>query len=181
MKVYILGIFLVSIFIYSLVTTAATFKLGTKYQVCFTPEQNCTARIVNLINHAKCNIYVQGYSFTSNPIARALVQAKDRGIEVLIILDKSQFTGNYYSSAFYFLKHGIPVWDDNALNIAHNKVIIVDKSVVETGSFNYTISAQRYNAENVLIIHSKALAKDYLANWYRREKAATRVREGVKG
>ena len=48
--------------------------------------------------------------------------------------------------------------------------MIVDKAVVETGSFNYTVSAQHYDAENLLIIHSKILADRYLANWHRRQK-----------
>lgn len=50
--------------------------------------------------------------------------------------------------------------------IAHNKTIIIDpdgpNSVVETGSFNFTYSAERRNAENALIVRGDAdLASAY--------------------
>ena len=154
---------------------ADTLPSSTEYRVCFTPGENCTGEIVNLINQAKKSIYMQGYSFTSNPIAKALLRAVKRGVKVEVILDKSQFTGDYYSSSQLLLKNKIPVWNDNKVNIAHNKVLIIDESIVETGSFNYTVSAQRYNAENVLIIHNEALAKQYLNNWLRRQKLSLKI------
>ena len=155
--------------VFSTPSMAAVFKRGTQYQVCFTPHQNCTAQIVSLINHAHKSIYVQAYTFTSHPIAKALVRAKRRGVAVKIIFDKSNFNSDFYSSSHYLIRHGIPAWEDDTLNIAHNKVIIVDGVIVETGSFNYTYSAQKHNAENVLIIHSQALAQKYISNWRRRQ------------
>ncbi len=154
---------------------AKEFLPKTEFQVCFTPYQNCTAEIIHVIDAAKKSIYMQAYSFTSRPIARALIDAKRRGVKVSVILDKSQFMPDHYSAARSLIKRGISVWNDDGLDIAHNKVIIVDESVVETGSFNYTNSAQHYNAENVLIIYSKALAQAYLNNWIRRERVSRRV------
>ena len=54
-----------------------------------------------MLSQARQSVYVQGYSFTSAPIANALVRAKKRGVKVLVILDKNQFAGKYYSSAGY--------------------------------------------------------------------------------
>ena len=156
----------------SSLSSAAVFKADTRYRVCFTPYQNCTADIVSLIDQAKESIYVQAYSFTSRPIARALLKAHQRGVKVNIIFDKSQFTSDYHSSAGYLIRKGIPSWNDNQLNIAHNKVMILDQSIVELGSFNYTTSAQKHNAENVLIIYDKALAEKYFRNWKRRQKVS---------
>ena len=34
-----------------------------------------------------------------------------------------------------------------------------------TGSFNFTKAAEKKNAENLLVISSKELAKPYLYNW----------------
>ena len=76
----------------------------------------------------------------------------------------------------YFLKKHIPIWIDNKPRIAHNKVMIIDDTWVETGSFNFTYSAQKYNAENMLWIKDKALAKKYLKNWfYRKGKSVRRA------
>ena len=59
-----------------------------------------------------------GYSFTSAPIAKALVDAKKRGVDTEVILDKSQRTEKY-SSADFVAHEGIPTFIDAAHAIAH--------------------------------------------------------------
>ena len=146
-----------------------SYFYNTPYQVCFTPEQDCTSLIVIAINNAKESIYVQAYSFTSVPIAQALVAAKRRGVEVDVILDKTQSKSNKYTSSTFLANSNIPVWIDYKPAIAHNKIIIIDKAQVITGSFNFTKAAQDKNAENVLIITNDELAKRYLENWNKRQ------------
>jgi phosphatidylserine/phosphatidylglycerophosphate/cardiolipin synthase-like enzyme len=136
------------------------------YQVCFTPGNNCTQLIVDTLNKAHDSIFLQAYSFTSVPIAKAVVEAKRRGVPVYIILDKSQGPKNKYSSAKYLLDNNIETYIDYKPAIAHNKVIIIDGKILITGSFNFTKAAQIHNAENVIIISDSSLAKIYLANWY---------------
>ena|SRR3990167_958189 len=146
-----------------------SFSDNSTYEVCFTPGQDCTGLIVNTIAQAKETIYVQAYSFTSAPIAKALVDAKRRGVNVEVILDKSQTKTNKYSSATFLLNNHIPTWVDYKPSIAHNKIMIFDKTVVMTGSFNFTKSAQRRNAENLIVITDPVLAKKYLKNWLARQ------------
>ena len=104
------------------------------------------------------------YSFTSAPIAKALVEARKRGVKIQVILDKSQRT-QHYSSADFVAHAGIPIYIDAEHPIAHNKIIIIDGHVVVTGSFNFTKAAEKKNAENLLVIHDAALAGKYTANW----------------
>ncbi len=146
-------------------STISTFN-GTvaDAQVYFSPNGGCTKAIIEQIDNAKSDIFIQAYSFTSAPIAEALINAHKRGIKIEAILDKSNVTGNY-SSATYLLNNGIPVLIDAAHAIAHNKIIIIDKEIVITGSFNFTKAAEEKNAENLLIIKSRELAKTYLDNW----------------
>ena len=47
---------------------------------------------------------------------------------------------------------GIPVWIDYRHAIAHNKIMIIDKQTLVTGSFNFTKAAEEKNAENLLVI-----------------------------
>jgi phosphatidylserine/phosphatidylglycerophosphate/cardiolipin synthase-like enzyme len=63
--------------------------------VCFTPGGNCTDAIVQALGDAKRTILVQAYSFTSAPIAKALLDAHTRGAQVQVILDKSQRAEKY--------------------------------------------------------------------------------------
>jgi phosphatidylserine/phosphatidylglycerophosphate/cardiolipin synthase-like enzyme len=133
-------------------------------QVCFSPGGECTNAIVGELNKARKEILVQAYSFTSQPIAKALVDARKRGVNTEIILDKSQRRATY-SAADFTAHMGVPTYIDSAHAIAHNKVMIIDQETVITGSFNFTKAAEERNAENILIIKSKELATEYLDNW----------------
>jgi phosphatidylserine/phosphatidylglycerophosphate/cardiolipin synthase-like enzyme len=104
------------------------------------------------------------YSFTSAPIAKALVNAKRRGVDVKVILDRTNRT-LHYSAATLLTHAGIPVWIDAQHAIAHNKIMIIDGQTVITGSFNFTKAAEQQNAENLLIIRDFSLADKYTANW----------------
>lgn len=161
-------------FIFACSTYAAVFPPNTKYEVCFTPGSDCTAVILREIKNAHQSIYIQAYSFTSAPIAKAVADAQKKGIDVKLILDKSQMRKNRYSSAKYFVNQSVPVWIDYKPAIAHNKVIIIDNNTVITGSFNFTRAAQKRNAENLLIIHDPGLAMLYFDNWKKRQLTSIR-------
>jgi phosphatidylserine/phosphatidylglycerophosphate/cardiolipin synthase-like enzyme len=135
-------------------------------EVYFSPNDGATEAIVREIDQTRSEILVQAYSFTSAPIAKALLKAHRRGVKVQAILDKSQKTQKY-SSASFLTNSGIPTYIDARHAIAHNKIIIIDRVVVITGSFNFTKAAEEKNAENLLIIRSKELAKPYHENWQR--------------
>ena len=142
-------------------------------QVFFSPRGGCTEAVVSTISQARSEILVQAYSFTSAPIAKALVDAHKRGVHVQIILDRSQ-RKEKYSSADFTAHAGIPTYIDAAHSIAHNKVMIIDKSVVITGSFNFTKAAEGNNAENLLVLRSKELARGYIENWERHKEHSER-------
>jgi len=137
---------------------------NTLPQVYFSPNGGCTDAIVKEIGKAKSEIFVQAYSFTSKEIAKALIDAHKRGIHVEIILDKSNKSQKYSATDFTF-NMGIPTFIDAEHAIAHNKIMIIDKETVITGSFNFTKAAEGKNAENLLILKSKELAKVYIDNW----------------
>src|SRR5271157_2541703 len=81
-------------------------------EIYFSPQGGCTEAVVKEINAAKTAILVQAYSFTSVPIAKALVDAHKRGVKIQVILDKSQRTEKY-SSADYVRNSGIPTLIDS--------------------------------------------------------------------
>ena len=147
----------------------------TRIQVCFTPGQDCTAFLIDQINASQKSIEVQAYFFTSYKIANALIQAKTRGVEVQVILDKSQFDPTHFSVRPALQKAKIKIYEDDRPKIAHNKVMIFDDETVMTGSFNFTYSAQTQNAENMIIIENKDVAKAYLRNWNTRKKQSHRA------
>jgi phosphatidylserine/phosphatidylglycerophosphate/cardiolipin synthase-like enzyme len=145
---------------------AATLSLsGADATVAFSPNGDATKVIVMAIASAKKQILVQAYGFTSPAIITALGRAKARGVDVEVILDKINKSVRY-SGANYLKSRNIPVWIDDSVAIAHNKIMVIDNDSVISGSFNFTRSAQQKNAENVLIIsHAPALARLYARNW----------------
>jgi phosphatidylserine/phosphatidylglycerophosphate/cardiolipin synthase-like enzyme len=146
---------------------------NTPAQIYFSPKGGCTEAIFRQISNAKSEILFQAYSFTSAPIAKALINAHKRGVKVEAILDKSQRTEKY-TSATFLVNSGIPTLIDDRHAIAHNKVIIIDRETVITGSFNFSKAAEEKNAENLLIIRNKDLALIYLENWNKHKEHSER-------
>jgi phosphatidylserine/phosphatidylglycerophosphate/cardiolipin synthase-like enzyme len=155
---------LIGLLVMTTATLAGVPESCPTVTVCFTPGGNCTDAIVKALGDAKHTILVQAYSFTSAPIAKALLDAHSRGVQVQVILDKSQRTEKY-SSADFLANQGVPTMIDAQQAISHNKVMIIDGETVLTGSFNFTKAAQEKNAENLLIIRDPALAAQYTQNW----------------
>lgn len=145
--------------------------------VYFSPHGGATEAIVKEISSAKSEILVQAYSFTSKPIAKALVDAKKRGIRIEVVLDKSQ-KREKYTSADFVAHAGIATYIDSAHAIAHNKIMIIDRTTVITGSFNFTKAAEEKNAENLLVVKgNKKLIDSYLINFEDHKRHS----EGVSG
>jgi phosphatidylserine/phosphatidylglycerophosphate/cardiolipin synthase-like enzyme len=136
----------------------------TTLEVCFSPHGECTSAIVKELEKANNSVLVQAYSFTSAPIADALLNAFNRGVKVEVILDKRGKTEKFSKAAF-FIDKGIPVMIDDKHAKAHDKVMVIDGETVITGSFNFTKAAEEKNAENLLIIHDRKLAEKYVKNW----------------
>ena len=140
-------------------------------QVFFSPHGGCTEALVKIIGKSEKSILVQAYSFTSRPIAEALIRAHDRGVNVKVIADKSQEHAR--ATVVGDLKTaGVPVVFDEVHGIAHNKVMVIDDATVVTGSFNFTAAAENSNTENLLIVKDAGLAKEYIDNWDRHKAHA---------
>jgi phosphatidylserine/phosphatidylglycerophosphate/cardiolipin synthase-like enzyme len=139
--------------------------------VCFTPGDRCDEKIIGEINHAKTSVLVQAYQLTSQPIQDALSSDNNRGVKVLVILDKSQVSSKKMASAArFFYDNKIPVWIDRKPRIAHNKIMIIDGKEVITGSYNFSHAAQFNNAENVVFIKSPEISSQYEQNFNSRLK-----------
>lgn len=144
----------------------APFASGSSYTLCFVPDgPSCQDMIVDAISKTRHKLLIQAYSFTNAVIAEAVADAHRRGVDVRVIVDKSQASERYTSATF--LKHaGIPVVVDTKPAIAHNKVMVFDDQAVFTGSFNFTKAAQQRNAENGMLIRGDStIVRAYTDNW----------------
>ncbi len=132
---------------------------GWSARVYFCPEDGCSHVVIRWIERANESVDVAMYSFTLDSIGEALVRAAERGVRVRVILERDQV--NQYSEYSRLRDAGIDVVLDSNAHLMHDKFAVIDGKVVLTGSFNWSLSADRYNDENLLILRSGDLASEY--------------------
>lgn len=139
---------------------------GTNIELWFSPEDGTQARIVDLINNAQESIFFMAFSFTADPISEALRHAHNRGLSIMGVFETSQASGQ--GGEFFTLSDfGIDVELDGNPRNMHHKVFIIDGSIVITGSYNFSASAEDRNDENTLIIYNVDIANLYLNEFVR--------------
>lgn len=133
--------------------------------VAFTPGSG-EESVIDVINGARKTLNMAAYSFTSRAISDALIAAHNRGVEVLVVIDNKEGKARY-SKAPWLVQHDIEVRYDNNYEIMHNKFIVSDGELVETGSYNYSSSAATRNAENVVVIKDVSVANTFRTEFFR--------------
>lgn len=120
--------------------------------------------MIRHVNQARSHVYVAMYSFTLDPIADALVRARERGVDVRVVVEKSQLgRGSEYER---LRRAGVDVRLDRNPASMHNKFAVIDGAVVMTGSMNWSMRGSKRNDENLLIIYSKELAEKYAEEFF---------------
>jgi len=169
MKTFILALALAV----SLLTQAATdtpalaAEQTPSIESAFSPDAGGETLVLKVIASASSQIRLAAYSFTSPHIAQALVDAKQRGVDVRVIADYKRNLGKPSVKALsQLVKAGIPTRTVAVYAMHHDKYIVVDERTVQNGSFNYTLTAADLNSENV-IVHWQhpELAQAFLQHW----------------
>lgn len=139
-------------------------------QAGFSPEGSALQLVLNTLDNARQSIRLMGYFFTSPEVVKALIVAKQRGVDVKVVLDEKGNAGKASQAAMNLLVNaGIPVRTVSRFKIMHDKIIVTDGQNIEVGSFNYSRAAVTSNSENVLVLTGvPEIAKTYLAHWQSR-------------
>ena len=140
-------------------------------QACFSPQAKCSTHILREIDKAQKELLIAVYAFTSDEIARAVVQAKKRGVSIQIVLDREFDTANEKSQGRFLEEQKIPlkrisgskaVVLEKEAGLMHQKFSVIDRKIVFTGSYNWTYSADSSNDENLLLFRDAGpLAEEY--------------------
>jgi len=151
----LISILILSLFLFSYGSSFAEIR------VFFSPKGGAAEEIIKQIDNAESYIDIAMYSFTYEPIAEAIIRAKNRGVKIRILMDKVQSQGKY-SKYEFFLDNEIAVIQDRRAGIMHNKIAVIDGKVLFTGSYNWTKSAEESNQENLLeFIDEEEIIKVY--------------------
>ncbi len=147
---------------------------GIRIETYFSPDDGTALRLIELILSAEESIDFLYYSFTSDPIADAILFQANQGIKVQGVLDAYQEQTGLGGEFQHLQSQGLEVYLDNHPEKLHHKVMIIDQEIVVTGSYNLTHSAETVNDENTLIIHDENLAAIYTGefNWIYEDAAS---------
>ncbi len=137
------------------------------------------ARLCSFLDSAKSRILIAMYWLTDEIVFNKLIDLKNRGIDVQMILDES--TPDFSAHINAFVAHNIiPVLSPKINGIMHNKFVVIDNSAVWTGSANFTPTVLKpkgayFNDENIVIINSPVAAEKYSNAFYSIEKGLFQV------
>lgn len=135
----------------------------------FSAQEGIEWVIEREIDNANKSIQVAVYVLTSRPLAQALIDAYNRGVKVRIILDPSNASAAY-SKASYLVDNSIEVRVKRGAGLMHHKFALIDDTVLITGSFNWTASAEVRNDENILLLKGfpatyKSFEREFARMW----------------
>lgn len=159
-----------SIALAALLSASSRSQAEPSVQVGFSPEGSARTLVLKTIGSAQHSIQMLAYAFQAPDIMQALVDAKKRGVEVRVVIDKQRNLGKTSKAAMDFVtRNGVELRTNDHFHIHHDKTIIVDGNTVETGSFNFAPSAETDNSENVVVIGDMPeISRQYIAHWQSR-------------
>jgi phosphatidylserine/phosphatidylglycerophosphate/cardiolipin synthase-like enzyme len=134
---------------------------GTQLEVFFSPDDGIIERLIELAQDAQEEILFMAFSFTDDDLSQAILNRAEEGVIVAGVFDKSQALSNTGGEFTHLLENGIDVRLDGNQHGMYHKVIIIDKRIVITGSYNFSNNARTRNDENTLVIHNPEIAEFY--------------------
>jgi phosphatidylserine/phosphatidylglycerophosphate/cardiolipin synthase-like enzyme len=145
---------------------------GVPVRILFSPGDAVADVVVQEINNAQSEIRFMAFSFTLETIGNAMIQRAAAGVDVSGVFE-TRASLTQYSQLPPMFCAGLDVYQSgNTRRTFHHKVIVIDRTTVLTGSFNFSQNAIRSNDENMVIIRDPALAQQYLAEFDRVQRSA---------
>lgn len=130
----------------------------------FSPGLACVNRITQLITATKLSLDVCVFTVTDDRIARAMLDAHARGVQVRLLSDdeKSEDLG---SDIPRLAQAGIRVVIDRTPKHMHHKYALFDRRLLLTGSYNWTRAAADENEENLIVSDDSKLVAAFTAEF----------------
>ena len=122
-------------------------------------------QLATAINGTQGTLDIAAYEFNNVMLTQAILNANERGVRVRIVTDDEDGIGDDETTINQFVDAGIPVVDDGRSALMHDKFMILDSTVVWTGSWNYTINDTYRNNNNALALRSRQAVANYQAEF----------------
>lgn len=147
-------------------------KENSKVETIFSPEEG--DKILQEIRSANQSIEIEMFVFSSQEAYEELIKAKNRGVEIRVILEKRDSGGSNERMVEKLKEEGIDArFATYEYKLTHAKIIIIDGKIVIVGSHNLTKPALTENREASIILRDSIIAnafrfefeKDFLRAW----------------
>jgi cardiolipin hydrolase len=149
-----------------MVSNALVARSIEKSDAFFSPGESCRDVIIRQISQAVKRIHICVFTISDDRISEAIMTSHRKGLEIKIITDNDK-SGDLGSDIDRFAKEGIAVKMDSTPNHMHHKFMVVDDRSLLTGSYNWTLSAARYNHENIVLTQEGGVVKSFLKEFER--------------
>lgn len=126
----------------------------SRVQLYFSPDDRVDIAIERAIDNAEETVYAAVFSFRLRWLAEAMVEAHQRGVEVVLITDRNQSETTGYDD---MLREAgarvIEVSNETGEHTAmHHKFVVVDGHTTLVGSYNWTYTATFHSYEDLAVI-----------------------------
>ncbi len=155
------------------VLDATQFTDGTTVvKSYFSPTDNAQDNaVIPLINSAQHTLDIAMFYLTSSSIGTAVLAAKNRGVQVRVVIDAGG-AANQYSQTPSFCTAGIPVKWENWGGKSHSKWAVADsahagQAAVVFGSMNWTGAGNVDNDENTIYVKNDGFAAAFQSEFDR--------------
>lgn len=145
------------------------FLLASQCKAFFSPNDHLAEELISCIQAEKTSLKVAVYAMTHLGIAKALCEAKARGVEVEVLVDPFTLKSSSLVKKLQSSKVPLFVWDQGlkmkkgkTKSLMHDKFCVFGSKKVWTGSFNFTYAANTGHQENAILIEDEEIAKKYL-------------------
>ena len=138
---------------------------GCHFKTCRNAHYKTSlGELLDFLNDAKMSLDICVFTISCHELANAALKLHETGVAVRVITNEEHeaLTGSQIER---FQSEGIQVRHDKTSFYMHHKFVIVDGSVLITGSFNWTRQAVMGNRENVLVTNNPEIVGPYLAEY----------------
>lgn len=139
---------------------------GTLIETCFAPEDECVAKIQEVLRQAQQSINFMAFSFTEDSLGKIVRDKAKEGVVVRGLFE-TRGSETEFSEFGRMKRDKLDVLQDGNPYTLHHKVFIVDNDTVILGSFNFSANAADSNDENLLVIHNADIAQQFTAEFDR--------------
>jgi phosphatidylserine/phosphatidylglycerophosphate/cardiolipin synthase-like enzyme len=137
---------------------------GVQVENYFSPPDGVMDHLIEYVKGARKSVHFMIFTYTDTDLAAAMIARNKAGLDVQGVIENR---GASQGALVPLYCAKVPVKLDGNKYTMHHKVIILDGQTVITGSFNFTKAADNENDDNLLVIHSPAVAALYEQEYQR--------------